>query len=321
MHCSNKIKYRGRSRRGRRGAFTLIELLVVMLIIAFLASLLLVSLSRARGKARRVACLSNQRQLSVAWDLYAQDNQGKLVDGAAWVGNFLAYASDCADPGIMLDPAKSRFADYLRNLAVYKDPGSSCLTRTGDSAPREKTLPRSYSLNCWVGASKNYDFYKKASPAGKCVQFTKTSEMVSPSPSLLFTFLDMHPDSICAPSFITFITPPGSERIWHYPASYHDSQGVVSFADGHVESHKWVDPRTFVSSLDYHFGPFGHNHPSANNPDMLWLERHATTLEQEAFSSWSVLPLGSIAARHECSAQNWFGLDYPSPTSSTHCWR
>ena len=54
--------------------FTLVELLVVISIIALLLSILMPSLSRARESGRRVVCLSNQRQLSLAWVLYTQNN-------------------------------------------------------------------------------------------------------------------------------------------------------------------------------------------------------------------------------------------------------
>jgi prepilin-type N-terminal cleavage/methylation domain-containing protein len=63
----------------RHAAFTLIELLVVMAIIAVLASLLLPALSRARESARTVVCLSNLRQLNLAWWMYAEDNHDWLT--------------------------------------------------------------------------------------------------------------------------------------------------------------------------------------------------------------------------------------------------
>jgi prepilin-type N-terminal cleavage/methylation domain-containing protein len=61
------------------GGFTLIELLVVIAIIAILAALLLPALTRAKLKATMATCLSNQKQLALAWTLYADDNQEVLV--------------------------------------------------------------------------------------------------------------------------------------------------------------------------------------------------------------------------------------------------
>ena len=83
----------------KRHGFTLIELLVVISVIAVLMAILLPSLNRAREQGKRVVCRSNLKQLGIAWYTYAQDNDGKLVNGAAgedrtgekaWVGNCTA---------------------------------------------------------------------------------------------------------------------------------------------------------------------------------------------------------------------------------------
>ncbi|MHC4707329.1 MAG: type II secretion system protein, partial [Planctomycetota bacterium] len=70
----------------RRDGFTLIELLVVIAIIAILLAILMPALNRVREQGKRAACLSNVKQLTLAWILYADDNDGKMASGNTSLG-------------------------------------------------------------------------------------------------------------------------------------------------------------------------------------------------------------------------------------------
>ncbi len=83
-----------------RRLFTLIELLVVIAIIAILAAMLLPALSKAREKARCTACISNFKQIGIAYSTYTIDNEDYL----------LPYKSSAE---------KNAAADWSRNLGKY----------------------------------------------------------------------------------------------------------------------------------------------------------------------------------------------------------
>jgi prepilin-type processing-associated H-X9-DG protein len=86
----------------------------------------------------------------------------------------------------------------------------------------------------------------------------------------VFVFQDVNPNSICWPFFGVQMV---QDDFFNWPNSSHNRGGVVSFADGHVDYHRWRDPRTVTAySTDYH----AHQDYSPNNPDLLWLRERTT---------------------------------------------
>ena len=259
-------------------AFTLIELLVVVAIIASLAAMLLPSLAKAKTKAHGIQCLNNLNQMSLSWIMYADDNADRIPPNnimaaepwRTWVRGWLDNQNPTPDNTNTAYLMTSHLWPYHKALGIWRCPADRSTSRHGG-----KLLPRvrSISMNNWLNSDGAWDGQNQFKV------FRRLSDMTDPAPTRIWVVIDEREDRINNGFFVVDMRgvkprSPGSVRLIDCPASYHNGAGGLTFADGHAEIKKWLDPRTKPAIRKRANLPLIAASP--NNVDVIWLQERST---------------------------------------------
>ena len=284
--------------------FTLVELAVVIATVAVLVALLLPALAGTKPNTQAFQCLENQRQLILAWQMYSQDNSDILPpndfpyeahvarDGTIrnWVFGTMYLITDAIDSpglgqGIQVNPALTSLALYNTNPATYKCPADTSLMQ---GLPRQ----RSVSMNCaigtrWWSAGLGTGAPAPSGPPGSAIgggwlvypyndsqttyrTYGKITQMTKPGPSMIWIIMDENPLTINDACLQMCMQP----YLIDFPGNYHNGAAGISFADGHAETHRWLD----VFAHPPGSGGIGDPPNSPNSQDLAWIQPRTSAL-------------------------------------------
>jgi len=234
-----------------RKGFTLIELLVVIAVIALLMAILIPVLRSARELGQRTVCLSNLRQLTLAWIAYAEQYDSKIVLGRAfggqgsrpllkgWLGRAFSFPESRS--AVIENPDKGALWPYVQDIDVYRCPRG----RAGHAATYTPVVAANGAPveGTYLPDTGGWDLPELGKRVGRTVlKLTKLTDIISPGAAQRAVFIDMGQTPLGSDFYVYYLYPKW--KWYSAPPIRHRDGTTFSMADGHAEYWKWKGRET-----------------------------------------------------------------------------
>lgn len=247
--------------------FTLIELLVVIAIIALLLAILMPSLRKAKEIAASLVCLSDQKQLGLAFTLFAQDNDDQIVDAKPTITGY--YSNPEVDggkryPTFVAAPTDIEAESLEGKIEALRRGGLWPYLESHEvfNCPFDKRWKKPFKDTNKLGGFRSYSMggvfsrelktsWWQAGNAGTGEEkyvVNKYSKIISPSEK--FVFLEENDnDHYYNGNFWNMYIPDNAPYDWFDPmAVVHSQSSTFGYADGHADKFKWTDTQMIEMS-------------------------------------------------------------------------